>query len=152
MLNPRMALTSTGCAPRVAGRNFQLGKAAIILAVMAAGPGSRTCRSFRLPEESSLHLITTRARGRFAGKLVRMPWGPVSAPRPCSGISKAARAEMLSQGVWVIGQVRVVDEALVVRCLAGARGGVPQPYFDSTDKLKILPQPYGEVQETSPPW
>lgn len=52
----------------------------MIFAVMAAGPGSRTWRSFRLPLESSLHLMTTRARGSPVGRVVRRPSGPVRAP------------------------------------------------------------------------
>src|SRR5260370_13041919 len=80
MLKPRIALTSTGCWPRMAGRNFQLGNAAIIFAVIAAGPDSRTWRFLRLPDASSLPLITMRARGRSAGKIVRKACGPLSVP------------------------------------------------------------------------
>src|ERR1700722_13905831 len=80
MPKPRMAFTSTGCLPRMAGRNFQLGRAAITLAVIAAGPGLSTRRFFRFPEASSAHEITRRACGRPEGRSERIACGPVIVP------------------------------------------------------------------------
>ena len=126
MLKPRMALTSTGWVPRMAGRNFQLGRAAMILAVMCGGTGFEDLEIFQVAGsvESALDddAGVRKVRGQIGAKALR-------AGR-CSGLGVRGGIDFgelhhdrADRCIHIDGVVVARELAVEIKRAAGARRG-----------------------------